>query len=133
MLVFKLLWYLSYCVLLAMSIEIWAPPNLSKACVREKVDEWIRANPNIPPYERFLQDYISSQWPVLWHLKTKFIINLNTTTEPDTDQLLEKCPICQCALYFGTEQVQCGHIFHTMCIHRWLQRASTCPMCRAEL
>ena len=59
-----------------MSVELWAPPNLSRGCVRAKVEEWRRKNPNTPPYERFLQDYISSQWPVLWHLKRKFILDL---------------------------------------------------------
>jgi len=118
-----------------MSVELWAPPNVTPGSVRAKVDEWRRKNPTKPPYERFLQDYISSQWPVLWHLKRKFILDLNCTEpiEESSDNEMEVCAICRCSLSGGTEVLSCLHSFHTMCIHRWLQRASTCPMCRAEI
>lgn len=117
-----------------MAIEIWAPPNLTTQCIREKVDEWIVQHPNTPPFERFLQEHISSHWPVLWHLKTKFILHLDSDTEPETSaEPVELCSICRCDLNFGTETLTCSHKFHTMCIHRWLQRSSTCPVCRADL
>lgn len=118
-----------------MSVELWAPPNLSRGCVRAKVEEWRRKNPNTPPYERFLQDYISSQWPVLWHLKRKFILDLNSddSSGESEDPSEDMCSICRCVLGLGTESMTCGHRFHTMCIHRWMQRADTCPVCRASL
>jgi hypothetical protein len=116
-----------------MSIELWAPPNLSKCCLREKVEEWRRKNPNTPPYERFIQDYISSQWPVLWHLKRKFILDLNSCSDDEEETPDDLCSICRCELGLGTESMQCGHRFHTMCIHRWMQRSETCPVCRASL
>ena len=120
--------------LFKMVLELWAPPNLTTQCVREKVDEWIVKHPNTPPRERFLQEYISSCWPVLWHLKTKFVIDLDSESEPVSEsETVSMCPICHCALNFGTERLACNHQFHTMCIHRWLQRASTCPLCRANL
>jgi hypothetical protein len=118
-----------------MEVVLWAPPNLSRGCVREKVNEWRQKNPNTPPYERFLQDYISSHWPVFWHLKRKFVLDLSqegSSDDPD-DPDEEVCSICRCSLGLGTETMNCNHRFHTMCIHRWMQRSGTCPMCRASL
>ena len=115
-----------------MQVVLWAPPNISRACVREKVNEWKRKNPNLSPYERFLQDYISSLWPVLWHLKRKFVLDLAPGAEDVEEDVSDDiCPICQCVLGFGTETMNCSHRFHTMCIHRWMQRSETCPICRA--
>lgn len=115
-----------------MEVVLWAPPNISRACVREKVNEWKRKNPNLPPYERFLQDYISSLWPVLWHLKRKFVLDMSPGAEDvDEDPSEDVCPICRCVLGLGTETMTCNHRFHTMCIHRWMQRSETCPVCRA--
>lgn len=45
------------------------------------MDEWTAKHPNMPPYERFLQDYISSHWPILWHMKRKFILDLSIPVE----------------------------------------------------
>jgi hypothetical protein len=43
----------------------------------------------------------------------------------------EKCPVC---LELGCGAVAaCGHAFHAACIARWLARATTCPVCRADL
>jgi hypothetical protein len=43
----------------------------------------------------------------------------------------EKCPVC---LDLGCGAVTaCGHAFHAACIARWLERATTCPVCRADL
>ena len=119
----------------SMEVVLWAPPNLSRGCIRAKVDEWKRKNPNTPPYERFLQDYISSQWPVLWHLKRKFVLNLDSVDDgtDSEDPSEDVCSICRCTLGLGTETMACNHRFHTMCIHRWIQRSSTCPVCRASL
>ena len=55
------------------------------------------------------------------------------------------CPICLsglcglCGLYglcgaaHATAVTACGHAFHAACIARWLARARTCPVCRADL
>lgn len=116
-----------------MSVRLWAPPNLSRSCIKEKVEEWIRLHPNTPPYERFLQDYISSQWPVLWHLKREFVVNLLGDNESECSEEEPICAICRCPLDLGCETVSCNHRFHTMCIHRWLRRSATCPICRTTL
>jgi len=46
------------------------------------------------------------------------------------------CVICQNACEAGTivQMVQrCGHIFHPVCILRWLMQNGTCPVCRIQL
>jgi hypothetical protein len=43
----------------------------------------------------------------------------------------ERCAVC---LDLGCGAVTaCGHAFHAACIARWLARATTCPVCRADL
>lgn len=45
------------------------------------------------------------------------------------------CSICD-ELFVPTDDVYvtpCGHVFHFVCVTQWLERASTCPQCRAEL
>jgi len=116
-----------------MSLELWAPPNIDKSCLHDKIEEWQRLHPNTHPYARFIQDYIDSCWPVLWHLKRKFVLHLDRDFD-DEDLVPElMCAICRNDLGLGSETMSCGHLFHTMCIHRWLQRQTTCPLCRASL
>lgn len=42
------------------------------------------------------------------------------------------CVICQEAIRTDerARRMQCGHVFHSRCLHRWLMRAQQCPMCR---
>lgn len=115
------------------TIQLWAPPYLTPEMIVEKVHEFFRRFPTKPV--RFVQDYIDSTWPSLWHLKTTFDITIDgdTVSSPSNTVNCEPCAICHAALRHGLEQLQCQHVFHTMCIHRWLQYASTCPVCRREL
>lgn len=43
----------------------------------------------------------------------------------------DPCSVCLEKLDSG-EKLKCGHVFHTACIDKWLERDSRCPMCRAE-
>ena len=49
----------------------------------------------------------------------------------------EECACCLETLEeTGETQVSlfaCGHAFHTLCIEKWKEVASTCPLCRAVL
>ncbi len=117
-------------------VSVWAPPA---ACpnVCAKVNEWMRDNPLKPPYARFIQDYISSQWPVMWHLKVEYKVRIDKrerlAVREDAGSVAPSgmCAICHNDLGGAVEQLHCRHVFHSMCIHTWLRRANTCPMCRA--
>lgn len=51
------------------------------------------------------------------------------------DQSTDDCTICYDPLNIITdiEITPCMHMFHTTCYREWLQRASTCPLCRSSL
>tara|TARA_Y100000389_G_scaffold164614_1_gene168441 strand:- start:39819 stop:40136 length:318 start_codon:yes stop_codon:yes gene_type:complete len=44
----------------------------------------------------------------------------------------EKCVICMSGLY-DEHIIPCGHSFHTKCIHKWMKRHNTCPICRKNI
>jgi hypothetical protein len=128
-------------------LSVWAPPEISNASLCVKVNEWMRLNPTKPPYERFIQDYISSQWLGWWHLKIEHKVTINKqerlsipvtpphyeTGLPEPPPVEDVCPICHNTLGADLYALACGHGYHTMCIHTWLRRANTCPMCRATV
>ncbi|KAF5751969.1 RING-H2 finger protein ATL13-like [Tripterygium wilfordii] len=44
-----------------------------------------------------------------------------------------ECPVCLCQIVGGEEigELRCGHLFHGVCMDRWLSfKHSTCPLCR---
>lgn len=119
-----------------MAFELWAPPQLSSHDVATKANEWIQKHPDKPPFVRFLQDYVSSAWPCLWHGKIPYTVSFVDDCVvgiSKTNADGEICAICHNDLGAGTEKLQCGHTFHTMCIQQWLRRAVTCPVCRASV
>ena len=121
-----------------MEVSVWAPPQVSNNAIVSKINIFLRENPTKPPYERFLQDCISSHWPVLWHLKIehKIIVDREERIVSPRDEQ-EECELETCAICYNpltdvsSEILECRHQFHTMCISTWLKRANTCPMCRA--
>lgn len=121
-----------------MDIELWVPPHISDDDVVKCVNDWLAKYPDTPPYARFVQDYVSSAWPMLWHLKTKMDVNIveRCATVPEPRDPADEeaiCAICHNRLAGGEETLVCQHTFHTMCIHRWLGRANTCPVCRTKV
>lgn len=51
----------------------------------------------------------------------------------DGNSISSSCPICLIDFQLGEEgvsQMRCGHIFHSICIYRWLQSGDSCPVCR---
>ena len=44
-----------------------------------------------------------------------------------------ECPVCYEQLDTSDTPVTCGHIFHKLCIDKWLEHYSTCPYCRHQL
>jgi len=44
------------------------------------------------------------------------------------------CPIClRDDMYVGIRPEKCRHMFHGICLERWLEKDMTCPVCRARL
>ena len=124
-----------------MLFDILVPAHICPEEVASKLNIWLEKSDG-PIREHIVQDYISSVWPLMWHLKVSCTFEiLNRSVEVAESSTLplknstisEVCAICHNGLTGGVELLKCSHAFHTMCIHRWLQNASTCPMCRAEL
>ena len=45
----------------------------------------------------------------------------------------EECVVCLCKIEEG-EEIRCDHLFHRICLDRWLQyKHTTCPLCRGSL
>jgi len=51
------------------------------------------------------------------------------------DEEEEECPVC--LKHFDQDDelksLPCGHEFHTTCLMPWLNKTSSCPLCRHEL
>jgi hypothetical protein len=41
-----------------------------------------------------------------------------------------ECAICLDAMTDNIIRLSCSHEYHTACIHAWMARERTCPMCR---
>lgn len=44
-----------------------------------------------------------------------------------------ECPICLDAMTDNLIRLGCTHEYHTACIHAWMARERTCPMCRVSI
>lgn len=46
-----------------------------------------------------------------------------------------ECVICQVEMSIGAKvtRMPCQHMFHTACLHEWLQIGNSCPICRVEI
>ncbi|CAI9754441.1 unnamed protein product [Fraxinus pennsylvanica] len=49
--------------------------------------------------------------------------------ELPTVTVIGSCAVCLEG-YRSGKQVPCGHVFHAVCITRWLSRHDSCPLCR---
>ena len=51
-----------------------------------------------------------------------------------TLKMLSACPICTeiFTLNSKTSSTVCGHVFHKMCISKWLEDQNSCPRCRSD-
>lgn len=123
-------------------VSLWAPPDIGGESLCDNVNEWMRLNPSTYPYERFIQDFVSSRWPMMWHLKTEHHVWINAAERVAlydseahalTNVNTPVCAICHNVMGAAAERLACNHVFHTMCIHTWLRRAETCPLCRAVI
>ncbi|CEG37306.1 zinc finger family protein [Plasmopara halstedii] len=46
-----------------------------------------------------------------------------------------ECVICQGEMVIGVQvtRMPCQHMFHTTCLHEWLQIGNSCPICRVKI
>ena len=55
----------------------------------------------------------------------------------DEASLLKKenpmCSICLTDITLDKKELSCNHMYHKKCIDKWLERKSTCPVCRKEV
>lgn len=75
-------------------------------------------------------DYSASNSPKSKEKTEKVEQNDSTDEIPDEDKW--KCPICLDALQQPVV-TRCGHVFCWPCIHEWLRRSNTCPVCHGEI
>jgi hypothetical protein len=65
-------------------------------------------------------------------------VTRNTVVQTyDEASLLKKenpmCSICLTDVTLDKKALSCNHIYHKKCIDKWLERKSTCPVCRKEV
>lgn len=65
-----------------------------------------------------------------WQPKTRVVEKKNSKNGE-----LDGCSICLEELSAGHEvyDLPCSHLYHKKCIHVWLQKHRTCPLCRRPL
>lgn len=52
----------------------------------------------------------------------------------DDQSFAEECSICLGGIHPETRrELACTHTFHSECINDWMNRGSTCPMCRTQI
>ncbi len=69
---------------------------------------------------------------MLFRKSSKIVPIIFPKTTECTDH--QECSIClnNIKTYYNGV-LPCGHIFHTDCILKWIDRSNTCPMCRQDL
>lgn len=49
------------------------------------------------------------------------------------DECMDECIICYNKLDIDDIPQKCGHIFHTLCLYKWILESDNCPVCRSTL
>lgn len=92
---------------------------------------------------------ISPYDTVVSHIKTKTLVPVNLcealktvdtyVADGWTGNFLEldrtgECSVCQECLNTSVSiKLSCSHCFHTKCLKQWLEKTSTCPLCRGNV
>ncbi|KAJ5671425.1 hypothetical protein N7507_000552 [Penicillium longicatenatum] len=65
----------------------------------------------------------------------RFLALPETAVDQQIIDLEVECAICLSPPEIGKRitTLPCGHLFHYLCIERWLTRCPTCPLCRKEV
>lgn len=61
--------------------------------------------------------------------------NLNTLSEhtEEVKEEKEECSVCYSNMESDSIKLRCSHVFHKMCISRWMKTSPTCPICRSSI
>lgn len=62
------------------------------------------------------------------HLENNFPL----ATKEELDANSDDCAICWDRME-SARKLPCGHLFHTSCLHSWLEQVTNCPTCRTSL
>ncbi|GFS36459.1 e3 ubiquitin-protein ligase AMFR [Nephila pilipes] len=62
------------------------------------------------------------------HLENNFPLATKEELETNSDD----CAICWDRME-SARKLPCGHLFHTSCLHSWLEQVTNCPTCRTSL
>ena len=96
--------------------------------------------------------YLNEHQPKESNLRPKQIFNnqnenkikkqISIKKEIMTQQYLNKiglensqCPICLCSIGLNEEfsKLKCGHVFHYICLDKWVDKKKECPFCRSKI
>lgn len=65
---------------------------------------------------------------------TKPIAKMTPWSTSDKDSSDNSCSIClEDMTSYVSFKIECGHSFHYSCIHEWVTKQSTCPICRVHI
>eukprot|EP00095_Tigriopus_kingsejongensis_P005786 maker-scaffold1542_size36322-snap-gene-0.6 protein:Tk05786 transcript:maker-scaffold1542_size36322-snap-gene-0.6-mRNA-1 annotation:"hypothetical protein DAPPUDRAFT_6903" len=68
-------------------------------------------------------------------LSHKFIHLPRDKESPEDEEDVDKCTICLCEFEHAAEvrRLPCFHLFHTLCVDKWLSQNKRCPICRVDI
>jgi len=100
--------------------------DVAEEIISGKIDaeEYIRSNPEIDDYVLFKKEL------------DLFVTHCNFNVVPDPSAPADEQPeCCICMDQFETDRSAlrfpcCGHLYHTGCLTKWLEKKTTCPLCR---
>jgi hypothetical protein len=85
-------------------------------------------------YKSVIQDSINSLYPssiphclATFHIVDHEIVSIEEREVPPKNE----CPICREEGVL--HKTPCNHHFHQSCLHEWLRRNNTCPLCRTVI
>ncbi|KAG8190257.1 hypothetical protein JTE90_001341 [Oedothorax gibbosus] len=58
--------------------------------------------------------------------------NFPLATKAEIEANADDCAICWDRMETG-RKLPCGHMFHTSCLHSWMEQVTNCPTCRTSL
>ena len=45
----------------------------------------------------------------------------------------EECSICLDTIYTSWKELYCSHKYHEVCLDKWLERSTRCPLCMRDI